>query len=313
MSANRGTIHVSQPLSNVAVGYKNALHIWNQVMPLVPVDKESDLFYTFGREFLRHHGKIRANGGEAQRVTSYSASTTAYTCKEHSYKDIVTDRDADIADPVIDPEVRTTNSLTASVDLDIEADVADTVQASANYGANTSSPTDKWDTTDPDGTPVEDVDLALSTVGKIVGVKPNVMVIGKLVFDQLRRHPDLLEMFKYTSKGILNTPELAQAFNVEKLLVGEAIHVTSKPGQATITTDYLWGKNAALIYVPGAAAIDEPAWGYVFMHKLFGGLTAKVKKWREEGLAGDMIEASRSYDPKVTGQLAGYLYTDVIA
>lgn len=310
---SRGTIHVSQPLSNVAVGYKNALHIWNQVMPLVPVDKESDLFYTFGREFLRHHGKIRANGAEAQLITSYTASTTAFTCLEHSYKDIVTDRDADIADPVIDPEVRTTNSLTKTVDLDIEADVADAVQLSTNYSTNTSAPTKKWDSIEPDGTPVEDVDLAISTVAKIVGVKPNTMVIGKLVFDQLKRHPDLLEMYKYTSKGILGVEELAKAFNVEKLLVGEAIYITSKAGQSTVTTDYLWGKNCALIYVPGAAAIDEPAWGYTFMHKLFGGLTAKVKKWREEGRSGDMIEVSRSYVPKVTGQLAGYLYTDVIA
>lgn len=280
---------------------------------MVPVDKETDTYYLFGREFLRHHGKIRANGGEAGRVLSYTASTDTYACKEHSYKDIVTDRDANLADPVVDPEVRTTNSLMSSVDLDIEADVADTVQAAANYGANTSTPAKLWDADEPEGTPVEDVDLALSTVAKIVGVKPNTMIVGKLVHDQLRRHPDLLELYKYTSKGILNNDQIAEALGVKKYLVGEAIHITSKAGQSTITTDYLWGKNAALVYVPEAVMIDEPSWGYVFAHKMFGGLTARVKKWREEAFDGVMVEAGRSYDVKVTGQLAGYLYANIIA
>jgi hypothetical protein len=309
---DRGTVHISQPLSNVAAGFKQAGHIWNGIMPIVPVDKETDSYYEFGREFLRYHGKVRANGAPAQEVNSYSAAEKTYECVEHSYKDIVTDRDRSKADPIINPDVRVTNNLTKIVDLDLEVGAASTLFNAANFVGMTAAPTNKWDVSVVDGDPVTDVDTAVRAVQKEIGVKPNTMVIGAQVFDVLKRHPDLLEMFKYTGKGILTLEMLQQAFNIEKILVGDAIYINSKAGQSTVTTDYIWGKSCAILYTPANPAMEEPAWGYTFMHKLFGGVTARVKKWRDENRGGDMIEVSRSFSQKVTGQKAGYLYTAVI-
>jgi len=310
---DRGTIHVSQPLSIIATGYKNAEHIWPLVMKPVPVDKETDTFYIFGQEFLRYHGRVRPNKGPAQVVNSFSASTETYKCNEHSYKDILTDRDRNLCDPTIDPEARMTRNLQAIVSLDIEVDVAALVFGAGNYSGMTAAKTsaNNWDADNPDGNPDLDVDIAKRTVQGQIGVMPNTMIVGAQVHDQLKRHPTLLEAYKYTGKGIL-TNDLIAAFFGLNYLVGEAIYITSKQGQTTITKDYIWGKSCAITYVPASAAIDEPAHGYTFLHKLFGGLTARTKKWRDEDNAGDAIETGRSYDPQVTAQKAGYLYTAVV-
>jgi len=313
--ADRGTIHVSAPLSNIANGYLQGNHIWSRVSKMVPVDKEVDLFYLFEREFLRYRGKVRADKVESERVDSFSATTSTYTCNEHTYHDIVTDRDRSLSDPIIDPDVRVTKNVSAIVDLDVEVDVATVIFGSSNYGANTSAPTNKWDITNPDGDPFGDIDSAKNTVQKAIGMAPNKMVIGKLVFDQLKRHPDVLEYFKYTGKPIVTTEMLAQAFGFEEVIVGESILVTSKQGQGTVTTDYIWGKFAAILYIPPEAAIEEPAFSYTFMHKLFGTLTAMVQRIPvpTKGKNAIQIEVTRSYTIKVTGQLAGYLYTAVVS
>lgn len=310
--ADRGTMHVNQALSNVAFGYKNSKTIWDMVMKPVAVGKETDKYFLFDdRSFMRYYGKIRANATESPRVNTYSQTTDTYSCEEHSYHDVVTDRDRNLADPIIKPDVRVTRALASIIDMDIEVDVASTVFNAANFSGMTSAPANKWNTDVADGTPLEDIDTAKRTVQKQIGVLPNTMVVGVEVHDQLKRHPDLLEIYKYTGKGLLSQDQVRAAFEIENYVVGEAIYVNTKKGQ-TETTDWIWGKYCALLYVPPASALEEPAWGYVFLHQLFGGMTAKTKKWREEGVSGDKIETSRSYDLKKTSKNAGYLYSAVI-
>lgn len=313
MPQDRGTIHVSQALSNVAFGYKNAESIWDKVLPPVPVDRETDTYYLFtGTEFLRYYGRKRANGAKAARVASFSATTTTYTCDEHAYDDILTERTRNLADAKVNPEVRMTNNLMSIIENDIEVDVAAIVFGTTAYGSSTYYETvdaeSKWDATNASGTPLLDVDAKKTLVQKAIGIEPNTMVVGKAVHDQLKRHPDLLEIYKYTGKGLLTKDQVRDALEIKNYLVGERIIVTSKQGQSTVTKDYVWGNYAALIYVPQNPAMEEPAFGYTFMHKLYGGLTAKVKKYRDESSDGDVIEAARSYVPKYTSQYAGYLF-----
>jgi hypothetical protein len=309
---DRGTIHVNTPLSNVAAGYKNAEHIWNRIMPAVPVEKETDTFYKFGQEFLRYYGKTRANGAPAERITSYSGSTDTYQCKEHAYKDIVTDRDRNLADPIVDPDKRVTNNLTKIVDLDIEVDASSALFNSSNFTGMYTTPSALWNADVVNGDPIGDIDGAKTLVQKEIGVEPNVLVLGKQVFDELKRHPDLLDYFKHTGVPILTEQMLANVFGISEVVVGKAIHITSKPGQSTVTKDYVWGNYASLLYRTPNPAMEEPSWGYTFMHKLFGGVTAKTKKWRAEDNDGDMIEVARSYVQKVTGLKAGYLFVSPI-
>lgn len=313
---DRGTIHVSQPLSNVAFGYKNSASIWPQVLPPVPVDKETDTYYLFDDvAWLRYYGQIRADGTDAKRIVSFKASTTTYTCSEHAYDDLLTERKRNLADPKVNPEVRMTNNLMQIVDTDIEVDIAAIVfdTSATAYGSGYyATVTNKWDADGQDGTPILDVDGAKNTVQQAIGVPPNTMVVGKAVHDELKRHPDLLEIYKYTGKGLLTKQQIAEAFDIKNYVVGERIVVTSKEGQSTVTKGYVWGNYCALLYVAENPAMEEPSFGYTFMHKLFGGITARVKKYRASNDTGDVIEAASSYAGKYTSKGAGYLFKSPI-
>jgi len=315
---DRGTEHVSQPLSNVAVGVRSDVFIWDRILKPVPVKKDTDTYYTFfGEEELRYHGRKRADDTQSQKINSYSASTDTYACEEHSYHDVLTDKKRNRADPIIKPEIRMTRNLTKIVNLDIEADCASVVFGASNYNASykeTLGAADQWDASNPEADPTVKVDQWMTTVQKSIGVRPNKMIVGLEVHDQLKRHPVLLDLYKHTQKGIITKALIKEAFNVEEYIVGEKVYISTKPGQ-TKTKTFLWGKFCALLYVPPEAAIDEPAWGYTFLHTLFGGITAMMSKWPspELGKGGITIEVSRSYDHKVTGQHAGALLSEVIA
>ena len=315
---DRGTEHVSQPLSNVALGTGGGKFIWEQVMKPIPVEKDSDTYYKFtGEEELRYHGKIRADGTDSPKVNSYSASTDTYSCKEHSYHDILTDKKRNRADKIIKPEIRITKNLNSIVNLDIEVDVSTEVFKAGNYSSSfketlTAGGT-RWDASNPEADPTTKVDQYMTVVQKEIGLRPNTMVVGLEVHDQLKRHPVLLDMYKHTQKGIITKTLIAEAMNIERYIVGERVYVSTKPGQ-TKTRTFLWGKFCALLYVPGEAAMEEPSWGYTFLHKLFGGLTAMTRKFPvpTKGKGGTQIEVTRSYDVKVTGMDAGALLSEVV-
>jgi hypothetical protein len=310
--SDRGTIHVNKALTTVAAGYKNADFIWNRVLPAIPVDKETDLYYEFGQEFLRYYGEKRADKTPARRIDSYSASTKTYICEVHSYKDLVSDRERSKADPIIQPDKRVLQNVARIVDMDIEQDVAAQVQATGNYTGMNADPDVNWNANEAGSDPIGDVLAKKDLVQNEIGVEPNIMIINKSVFNQLKVHPQLLDYYKYTGVPVLTTELIAKAFELQEIIVGKAIAITSKPGQ-TITKSKIWASNhASLLYRTSSPAMEEPSWGYTFMHKLFGGMTAKAKKWRDEDLAGDYIEVTRSYDIKVTGQKAGYLLTNVL-
>lgn len=40
-------VHVDAPLANISIAYRNASYIADQVFPVVPVQKKSDLFFKF--------------------------------------------------------------------------------------------------------------------------------------------------------------------------------------------------------------------------------------------------------------------------
>ena len=59
-------VHVNRPLSSISVAYRNDAYIADQIFPIVPVDKKSDLYFTFGKgAWFRNRSGPRAPGTRA--------------------------------------------------------------------------------------------------------------------------------------------------------------------------------------------------------------------------------------------------------
>ena len=304
-SPTKSDVHTDAVLSGVSVMYQNDEYIADRVMPVVPVKKESDLYYIYTRNW-RLPEALRAPGAEAAEV-EWNVSTDTYTCKEYALKDKIPDRVRENADSPLDPDIDTTENLTNLVTLIREKRVADIVFNSANHGSSSAlSGSDRWD--DYAGSdPIGDVRAARAAVHLASGKMPNTMVVGLQVHLKLLDHPDILERIKYTQRGVVTEDLLAQLFEVDNYFVGRALYDSSNEG-ASESLGYVWGKSVALIYAEPSPGLRKVSYGYQFQSQGF-----RVSKWREESIRSDWVEVGETRDEHIISKDCGYLYTTVIS
>ena len=302
---DKGDVHTNSVLSGVSIMYSNDDFIADLVMPVVPVAKESDLYYKYTRNWRLPEAR-RAPGAEAAEV-EWNVSSDTYSCVEYALKDLLPDRVKNNADKPFNMETDTVENLTELVQLLREKRVADIVFTGGNHGSTSAlTGANRWD--DYAGSdPIGDVRTARSTVHAASGKLPNVMVLGKQVYDKLLDHPDVLERIKYTQKGKITADLLASLFEVDRLLVGNALYDSSNDG-GTESLGYIWGKSVALIYAEPSPGLKKVSYGYQFQSRGF-----RTKKWREEGRDGDFFETGEIRDEKVVASDCGYLYTTVVS
>jgi len=311
----REQVHIDAALSNFAERFsQSGIWIADQVLKIMPVKKESDKYFKF---YLKDtitlpNRSLRGDGAEASEVT-YDLTSTTYTCEEYALRDIVTDRTRKNADAPLSPDQDAVSMLTEKLLNDREYRVASAIfDESTNFVSYTSALTggDRWDvyaTSDPYG----DVETAKESVLKNALKPANTIIMGYEVFKKLRHHPDLLDRIKYTggmsNPAVLNEPEMARAFDVEKVLVGRAIYNSANEGQ-TATAAFAWGKYVMTCYIAPTPPRKGVTLGMTFRSQPF-----QTSKWREDKRKGDMIEVSMVDDEVIVTTGAGYLYSTVVS
>ena len=300
----KSNVHQDSVLSGISVMYQNDEYIADRVLPVVPVKKESDLYYIYTRNWRIPEAK-RASGAEAAEI-EWNVSTDSYACMEYALKGFVADRDKDNADKPLNLEIDETENVTGLIQLIREKRVADIVFGSGNY-SNTSALTAGNQWSDYAGSdPIGDVRTARATVHAASGKTPNTMIVGKQVHDKLLDHPDVLERIKYTQRGLVTTDILATLFEVDNYVVGSALYDSSNDG-GTESLGYLWGKYVSLIYAESSPGLRKVSYGYQFESRGF-----RTKKWREEARDGVFIESGEIRDEHIVSEDCGYLYSTVI-
>lgn len=308
--SDKSNLHVSAYLNNVSIAYHNQIYVADQVYPVLPVAKQNDQIVVYGREHFRIDKDYRANGARSNRVTSFSIGTTSYNCVVYSYDDIITNRDRNNADAPIQPEVETTQGLTDKLLVSKEKRLADHVFNTTTFSGYTAAVGTKWsDLTNSD--PISDALAAQALIVKQIGRPANRCVMGWEVWKELCQNPDIMERIKYTQKAILTEDLVAPFFQVEKVLVGKAVYNSAAEG-ATESMGYCWGKYVLFYFAPPNPSLRTPSTGYTPTWKMYGGKTAKVKKYRDEAHDGDVVEVNLAYDEVTTSARSGYLYSAVV-
>ena len=78
-----GTKHIDAALSNISIAYRNGVFIAERVLPVVPVLKQSDKYYTHGKEAFNVLDDRRSAGSEAR---TYDSSTRGKSLSCRSVK-----------------------------------------------------------------------------------------------------------------------------------------------------------------------------------------------------------------------------------
>jgi len=315
----RSQVHTDAILTNISVAYlQDASHfIAHQVFPQVPVEKQSDLYYTYPKgTWFKDEAERRADGTESAG-TGYGVSTDSYACQVYALHKDIGPQAKKNADSPIDLERDATNLLTQRLLLRQE------IQWVADYFATSIWDTDVVGTTDftkwdnfASSDPIEDIELGKETVLSTTGFMPNTLILGYQVFRKLKNHPDIVGRIQFTSSEVVTEALLAKYFGVDRVVVARAVKNTANEG-ATDVFAFTHGKHALLLYVAPTPSLLAPSAGYTFVwNGISDGFGASLSFTREEvplTRGATRVEGQLAWDSKVVATDLGYFFSAAVS
>lgn len=317
-------VHVDAILTNASVAYIQSADnfIANKVFPIVPVDKQSDLYFKYTKEdWFRDDAKVRADGAEAA-TAGYGLDTDSYFADVYAVKKAIGDQLMANFDSPLDP-LRDGAKYTAQLIMNrMEAQfVEDFIQTGiwANEyvgvsGTPTGNEFKQWsDLANSD--PIQDIEEAKSDILGSTGYEANKLVLGYEVYKTLRNHPDIIDRVKYTGRDVPDTQYLAQLFGLDEVLVAKAVKNTAAEGQ-TGAFSFTFGKSALLVHSAPNPGLLMPSAGYSFQWRGVSeglGLTVGTKQYRLEQNAATYVESQIAFDNKLVAADLGAFWSTAVA
>lgn len=310
MRPTTSNVHQDAILQNISILYRNGTYIANDISPIITVSKQSDLYYIFNKaDEFRDTAEYRAPGTSSNR-DGFSLSTDSYKCREIAQSTQLEDETRANADAVLGIEASKTRFVTKKIDLKFEILTEAKFMTTSNW-ANSATPAVTWDNyTNSD--PITDIETAIDTVETGNGYNANTMIISKNVWKKLKHHPKLIARLSNDTTKILSLDDLKRIFDIKNIYVGSATKNTAKQGQTASYTP-IWSKDVWIGYITETPGIEEAtavytyAWDY--SNSSGGELPgiAGVRRWRDENIHSDIIEAYKSFDQKIVGSDLGYV------
>ena len=239
---------VNPVLTGVALAYRNAKLIADEVAPRVPVAGESFkwLKHEAGAKFTVPDLRVGRKGTPAE--VEFTATETDGSTEDFGLDDFVPAKDIESARaiPGFDPLATATENLADLLALGREVRTAGLLFGAANYAAAnklTLAGEDRWDDY-AHSDPIDDIKTALD----LCVIRPNVAVIGRPGWSKLNSHPKILAGVGKlnTGGGIATRAEVATLFELDEIIVGEGWVNVARPGQA-VSRQRVWGKHCALL------------------------------------------------------------------
>ena len=311
--AGDNNVHMDVPLSMLAVAAfsdGSTEFVADQLFPSVGVGKRSDKYYILDKgAFFRIPDALRAPKTKA-RTVQFDVSSDAYYC--HNYALGAENALEDLAneDPAIRLRENSTNLITINLRRAQEARIANIVTSATNMGSGTLlTGTNKWnDYVNSD--PIADVTTGHAHMRRLTGLVPNTALIDTDTLAILQRHPIMLDMYKYTSAGLVSVEAIAKAFKVDRIIEGKGIRENALEGGTSSMTN-LWGNNCLLAHVEAQTGMQTRTLGLRY-------------QWQPQGLPGpfaverntfsgagtrkvEVIETGHWQDERVIARDLGYL------
>jgi hypothetical protein len=313
----KASVHVDAPLTNISIAYMNSResYVATRVFPIVPVDKQSDKYFTFDKAaFFRDQAQKR---GEAQESagSGYNLSSDTYYCDVWALHKDIGDQTRANTDNPLNADRNAAQFVTEALLIRREKEFVDTAFTTGVW-ATSVTPSSQWsDLANSD--PLGDIEAAKTAILQSTGREANTLVLGYEVFTKLKNHTDLKEMVKYTSSRVITEELLASLLGVQRVLVPKVVIDSAADGASGVSMSFAYGKHALLCHVPAAAGIEIPSAGYTFAWRgldgSFGDAGLRMKKFRMEHLEADRVEGELAIDVKVTGSDLGYFWSSAVA
>jgi hypothetical protein len=318
-----GNVHIDKILTNISIAWPQNGFVGEALFPTVPVNKQSDIYYVYGREgWLPERGDERAPGTEANEIPGMQVSTQPYYAKEHSLQIAVTDEERENADSPLSPDRDATELVTSKILLGRELIIRNLATTAANYASGNSTTlvgVAQWDSGNVASVPIANFKTGIMAVYAKLFMRVNTAVVPFQVMTVLEDHASILARIQYSERAIFSPELLAALVGIDNWIVPGVGYNTAVNYGAAETLGYVWGDDVILAWVPPRPGLKTPAYGYEFAWKYNGGPVQAVDRWREEKRKSDLVRVGRRYDIKHTALdgsgkvVAGYVMKDVLS
>lgn len=301
---------VDKLLTNVSNGIFPVGYIADKVLPQLVVKQKSGLIGAYGNNHLRLSDDLIGGRAEARRADPILRSSQTYLLETHALEGVVTMDDYANVEQPYDAEADETAGLTHLVLTNKERAFASQMFSTTVFSGRVTTPGTKYGNTSSD--PLADFKTAQNAIVDSVGMQPNAVIMSQKVFNTLKYNAQLADVlgFKYNQVGSLSALDIANALNVEEVLIANAPYNNAKEGQADSMTQ-IWGDSILFYVKPKAAAKYQISLGYSM--KLSGSEGREVYKYDLNNPPGSTgIIVQDSYQCKLVNVSAGYLLNSVL-
>lgn len=305
---------INPVLTSIAQGIKQNTLVGEALFPMVPVAQRAGNIITFGREdFMQYSGLVRAPGSGTRRV-QYGYSGSQYGLVDYSLEgslpiETLQEAEASSNGFSIDLADVTLRKTLAIMNLRLEIQQATLATTLANYPAAnrvTLSGTAQWSDY-ANSNPATAIETAKEQIRASIGKRPNVMVLGPVVFARLRQHPVIRDYIKYANREVATAEILAEFFGVARVIVADGVQAND----AGVLSD-IWGRHAILAYTETdtLANMGAPTFGYTYN---LGGYPLVEEPYYERNPKTWYFPVTRAEAPVIAGSSAGYFIQNAVA
>lgn len=305
-------VHIDVPLSNIAVeAFATGDFLGMKLFPVVDVRKQSDKYYTITRNsWLRTPSTTLRAPKESPRRVEFDVSSDSYFSDNYALASENAHEVIANADDPIQLRARTTRFLVDMLMRDQEVRIANLVTSISNIGSGVAlAGGNKWSNY-VSSDPVADVTTGHAFIRSNTGLIANTALMDWDTYQTVRRHPVLLDMYKYTQGGLVNDAELKAVFKVEEILVSNAIRNAAQEN-ATASLVNIWGNNLLLAHVSqNPTGMRTATFGLAFRWlnpELPAPWGVRVYDDPDPGKKVEITEASYYQDEKIVAAQLAYL------
>lgn len=317
--------HIDRAMTNVSVAYLQDAEafIADKVFPIVPVKRQSDIYYIYNRgDFMRDEAAVRGAASESAGGDYGVEASTPYYCRKHAFHKDVTPEERANYDQPLDADNDATEFVSQKMLIRREMEWASRFFKTGVWGTEiagvTATPTAaqaiQWDLAT--STPIKNITDQSVLMAGATGYRPNTLVLSPPAFMALKNHFDILDRIKYTQKGIVTNDLLAQLFEVERVHVAWAVVNAADKGAAD-SINFIMGKHALLCYSNPKPALRKPSAGYIFSWTglaesgAFGNRIVRLPM-DVLGLGVERIEGEIAFDAKQICADMGVFFKDIV-
>ena len=306
-------VHIDRPLSNLVVGFEPQGTIVQNFLPIVNVNKQSDLYFKYEQgDFFRIPSSTERAPKTKGRTTHFNVSSESYYATNYALVDEMDFETLVNQDDPLKLKEKGARNLVNLLMLDMENRIASQTRSVSNMGSG-STVASKWSTAEAGKSdPFGDIALAKNTIRSQTGYDANTIIIGREAYNALIKHADILDRIKYVQRGVVTADLLAALFDVENVYVGNSIINTGDENLANSFSD-VWGDDT----IVGHFAQPETdgknpslMYGFRWTNPLFGSPMA-VESWDDPDHRNfTNLRVQYYQDEKITAKDLGYVLKD---